>query len=167
MGVHKDVLKIISPSMVSNFSQRFRSVVNMEIKHVTCDIYGQCKMKVFKSIRRPTKYQAWTSKWQVVRVNRVSNMNQKMTGCPCQQSIKHEPKNDRSSMPTECQTWTKKWQVARVNRVSNMNQKRTGCPCQSSGFYTAQWSFPLRISLVNMNKSSGKCGFVHVYQRNR
>ena len=26
-----------------------------------------------------------------------------------------------------------------------------------------KWSFPLSISLVNVNKSSGNCGFVHIY----
>ena len=26
-----------------------------------------------------------------------------------------------------------------------------------------KWSFPLRISLVNVNKSAGNCGFVHIY----
>ena len=31
---------------------------------------------------------------------------------------------------------------------------------------TAQKSFPLRISSVNVTKSAGNCGFGHIYQRN-
>ena len=40
-----------------------------------------------------------------------------------------------------------------------------------SHFYKARglhkkWSFPLRISSVNVTKSAGKCGFGHIYWRN-
>ena len=37
----------------------------------------------------------------------------------------------------------------------------------SCGSYAAQkWSFPLRISSVNVSKSIGNCGFGHIYWRN-
>ena len=29
-----------------------------------------------------------------------------------------------------------------------------------------KWSFPLRISSVNVTKSAGSCGFGHIYWRN-
>ena len=37
---------------------------------------------------------------------------------------------------------------------------------QITGRITAQWSFPLRISSVNVAKSAVSCGFGHIYWRN-
>ena len=37
---------------------------------------------------------------------------------------------------------------------------------RKSVYYTNNWSFPLRISLVNVTKFAGNCGFGHIYRRN-
>ena len=37
---------------------------------------------------------------------------------------------------------------------------------RKSVHYTNNWSFPLRISLVNVTKFAGNCGFGHIYRGN-
>ena len=38
--------------------------------------------------------------------------------------------------------------------------------CKSTQTLHKKWSFPLRISLVNVIKSTGNCGFGHIHWKN-
>ena len=64
---------------------------------------------------------------------------------------------------------TTKWQSTHINKTSNINKLITisSWRTQDTLHLHKKWSFPLRISPVNVTKSVGNCGFGHIHWRNR
>ena len=58
----------------------------------------------------------------------------------------------------------KRWHAFELNIQSKCRKIRTKINPNMETFYTV-WSFPLKIYLVNVNKSAGNCALFHIYQK--